>query len=90
MLVTRENTECCYIINNASIKLRKKRICMTNLPFLYLTLLTHIVVFNYSQFNIHEVSVQIRQEAKQKIKKTCAGVNVSDNYICTRLRKRKR
>lgn len=42
---------------------------MTNLPFLYLTLLTHIVVFNYSQFNIHEVSVQIRQKAKQKIKK---------------------
>lgn len=42
---------------------------MTNLPFLYLTLLTHIDVFNYSQFNIHEVSVQIRQEAKQKIKK---------------------
>lgn len=88
-----KNTECCYIINNASIKLRKKkRICMTNLPSLYLTLLTHIVVFNFCQFNIHEVSVQIRQEAKQKIKKkdTCAGVNVSDNYICTRLRKSKR
>lgn len=91
-MVTPENTECCYIINNASIKLRKKkRICMTNLPFLYLTLLTHIVVFNYSQFNIHEVSVQIRREAKQKIKKdTCAGVYVSDNYICTRLRKSRR